>query len=109
MRSLKPTDRQMLVGLCGLVGTFEVAIKIIPDLLTIIGTSTEASWSLEDLRLLTERKWQKPEDVGHGINVQAVLFPIHASIQAGLSQHRTAQMQRLHERLVASQSQGSKS
>ena len=106
MQALKPADRQMLVGLCERLGTFEAAIKIIPELLGIVGTSTEAAWALEDLHLLTEREWQNIEDVGHSINVKAVLFLIHTTIQSGLSPHLKAQMQKLHQRLTAAENSG---
>lgn len=106
MEVLPPADRQMLIGLCELFGSFEAGIGAMPGLLAIVGTSTDAAFALEDLGLLCEKEWQQLEDIGTQINAKAVLFLLEEMIQARLDRHRLPKLEALRDRLQAIEGEG---
>ncbi len=97
MTRLAPAERQMLVGLCERMGSFEAGIAVAEDLLTITGTAVEAVWAMEHQSLLVF-----DEDVDDDINLKAVLFLIDLEIKAGRRQD-LAPFVKVRERLMAIQ------
>ena len=97
---LDPANRRMLTGLCERTGTYEAAIKAIPDLLAIVETPVEAAWSMQHQRQLMETPWRRADLIVDEINVEAVVFLLDLEIKAGLREDQS-DMVKLREKLLA--------
>ena len=100
MAKLEPADRRMLVGLCERLGTFEAAIKAMPDLLEIAKTSAEVVWAMEHQRLLMFKPWRRVDDIADDVNLDAVMLLLDLEIKAG-RRYDQGEMVRLREKLKA--------